>query len=99
VAEDTTPARTRLINLRAQPVELHLGRDVCALGAGESIEIDAGALALPQLAYLVARRAIAVRPVAPPVRAEKAAPTPRKPGKSTRAAARSPQPSRRKKRP
>ncbi len=97
--EDTTPARARLINLRAQPVELHLGRDVRALGAGESIEIEASVLALPQLAYLVARRAIAVRPVAPPARQEKAASTPRKPGKSTRAATRSPQPSRRKKRP
>lgn len=101
MADDRTGERVRLINPRAQPVELHLGSTVHVLAAGQGIELDAASLALPQLAYLLGRKALAVRsvpPPQPPAKAAGAATTPRRRGRKAAAAtARPPQPSKRKK--
>lgn len=66
-AEDPPAARVRLVNMRAQPVELHLADGVRVLAAGQDIELDAGALAAPQVAHLLHRKALAAQAVQPPV--------------------------------
>lgn len=92
--------RVRLINTRSQPVELHLGPTVHVLASGQSVELDAAALASPQLAHLLSRKALAVRSAAPSEADQVAATatTPRKRGrKAANAPARPPQPPKRKK--
>lgn len=94
--------RVCLTNLRAQPVELHLGPTVHVLAAGQGVEIDASALSLPQVKYLLDRKAIASRalPVAKADIASGTESTPRRRGKGaakTKTLARSPQSSKRKK--
>lgn len=100
MAEDKASERVRLINTRSQPVELHLGSSVHVLASGQSVELDAAALAAPQLAHLLARKALAVRS-ATPSEADQAAAiatTPRKRGQAAaEGTARPPQPPKRKK--
>ncbi|SFK33720.1 hypothetical protein [Lysobacter sp. cf310] len=100
MAEDKASERVRLINTRSQPVELHLGSSVHVLAAGQSLELDAAALASPQLTYLLDRKALAVRSATPPEAAEAAgnAITPRRRGQGAAdGSARPPQPPKRKK--
>jgi len=69
-AVTAAPAPTvRLVNRRNQPVELHLGTDVRVLLPGAATAVDANQLATPQLAWLVAQRALVVQ-AAPPAPTE-----------------------------
>ena len=100
MADDKASERIRLINTRSQPVELHLGGSVHVLAAGQSLELDAAALASPQLTYLLDRKALTVRSTTPPEAAEAAGTTttPRRRGQGAAdASARPPQPPKRKK--
>lgn len=100
MAEDKAGDRVRLINTRSQPVELHLGASVHVLATGQSVELDTAQLASPQLAYLLDRKALALRAVTPSEAdvASGTAITPRRRGQgAAQASARPPQPPKRKK--
>ena len=53
-----------LRNRRAQPVELHLPSGVCVLGPDGQTMIDAALLVMPQLAWLLANKALDTGPAA-----------------------------------
>jgi hypothetical protein len=101
MAESKTSDRVCLINTRTQPVELHLGASVHVLAAGQSVELDAAVLTSPQLAYLLDRKAIAVRAVSPsePDGSDAATTLHRRGQQTATAPTRSPQSPKRKKEP